>query len=112
MSIINEQQFLELSDMVQGEFIEEHVLTDEIHFIDMREYTTTWQGLGKGIEHANENGIFVQLTSDWDDSGWVTLVGATGGNSPPDGFQATHIRYKSLFLAFWIAYMKALGVLE
>ena len=76
------------------------------------QYTTDWRGLGLGIEHANENGIFVQFTSDWDGSGWVTLVGATGGNSPPDGFQATHIKYKTIFLAFFIAYMKALGVLE
>jgi hypothetical protein len=103
---MEETQFLEMSALEQGHFIEELISPDEILIIAMDEYTTTWQGMGKGIEHANENGFDVELSTNINhgDKRGEVLITSLGR----DGIS----KQENIFLAFWIAYLKALGVLE
>lgn len=64
-----------------------------------------WQGLGKGVEHCNANGYFLEFTQ-WYDGSWDAYIFREGRD------ELIETRNKNIFLAFWIAYLKALGVLE
>ena len=103
---MNEKQFLEMSDRRCDKFIHKHVfkLADDVF---VNPYTASWKELGAGIEHANENGWYVHLTgSPHDKDNRVALF-------KEESMTQHELRnQENIFLAFWIAYMKALGVLE
>lgn len=82
-----------------------YLLKDFTRFEPLPKYQS-WQGIGKGIEHANENG-FTFVFGQRDDRGWRMRI---FGTKPIYGFIA-QAENENLFLAFWIAYLKALGVI-
>ena len=121
---MNEKQFLELSDIAFNEFIARVVFGLETYEFNggflYRDRTgstpdywfptkipdyKSWQGLGKGIEHANENGFDVELRTNVNrgDKRGEALITSVG----KDGVS----KQENMFLAFWISYMKALGVI-
>lgn len=61
--------------------------------------------LDKGIEHANENRWYVDL-NQWDGKGVRACVSDLAVKEMGEAYNA------NIFHAFWIAYLKALGVLE
>ena len=120
---MNEKQFLELSDRERDAFIAEKVFGYELirhdhlytykkphdfggaGFAEQRiPLYHEWQGMGKGIEDANENGFGIELMQVGDISSWGCQITSLDGGG--------YYECESIFLAFWIAYMKALGVLE
>lgn len=64
----------------------------------------SWQGMGKGIEHANENGYAIDLMQVGNPSAWGCEITYVIG--------ARYYESESIFLAFWIAYLKVLGVIS
>jgi len=124
---MNEKQFLELSDR-ECNLLIYSVLYDAYPYHKMKDglallkrhvgihlvpdYKNTWQGLGKGIEHANENGFYYKLTvyPENHECIWqIEDVSYSGIKLYPDHAYNLDAAIK---FAFWIAYMKALGVLE
>ena len=105
---MNEKQFLELSDRKRDQFIERKVYgRNRAHILPY--HTTHWEGMGKGIEHANENDYFVHLTRSPYGRASSTLTIFDKNNMAT---KHTATAKENIFLAFWTAYMKALGVLE
>ena len=125
---MNETEFLRLSDREcvkdlpsKDEFIHEFVfgyqkinLSHKVYWKKGNKsfaryempYYQSWQGLGKGIEHANENEFVINFLQYADTKDWhCHLMKGELGNLGcfDDG---------SIFLVFWIAYMKALGVFD
>ena len=117
MSLITEKQFLELSNRERNGWVAEKVFAHKedrgVYYYDAErgeyvipDYTTTWEGMGKGIEHAKANFYDVEL------------------HIPREGFYRKCVVYRvtgnvfaawtteNIFVAFWIAYCKAMGVLE
>ena len=103
---ITEKQFLEMSVVQKNEFIARRVFGEEPKMY-VWDYVNSWKCLGKGIEHANENGFDVVLDCLNTGDGSVNVSHALKPMQIFGGYSEENI-----FLAFFIAYMKALGVLE
>jgi len=111
MSLINEKQFLEMSDIEKNAFIG-HYVFDTPKDTYKWNYVDGWSGQGQGIEHANENGFYYRLEvyPENHECIWqVEDISYSGIKLYPDHAYNLDAAIK---LAFWIAYMKALGVIE
>lgn len=63
------------------------------------------EGLFLGIEHANKDGYYLAF-SQWYDGSWDVGLVREGEDRLVEGCR------KTIFLAFWIAYCKTLGVIK
>lgn len=83
-----------------------YLLEDFTRFEPLPKYGCTWQGLSKGIEHAKANFYDVELSIP-SKLGFCRAVVYDGADN---GFSA--LSKENMFLAFWIAYLRALGVIS
>ena len=132
---MDEKAFLELLDREcvedlpsKDEFIHEHVfgykkinLSHKVYWKKGNKcfaryetpYYQSWQGMGKGIEHANENGWYVKIDAHEENSFNIEVSRCDINHKVEAYYSDSEDKgVKTIFLAFWIAYMKALGVLE
>lgn len=105
---ITEKQFLKLSDRKRDQFIERKVYGQNRAFI-IPFYTTTWEGMGEGIKHANRKGynIHLHICEHTEEGRIQCIVQSSLGLHLGNAWGGA----EEIKLAFWIAYLKALGII-